>query len=66
MNLGYKPIKKNNLQLIYPSTAASLFHAYRRQLRRDYRKPLINIVSKKLLKLRDASSSYSEFNKERF
>ncbi len=66
MNLGYKPIKKNNMQLIYPSTAANLFHAYRRQLRRDYRKPLINIVSKKLLKLRDSSSSYADFNRDRF
>ena len=42
------------MQIIYPTTAANLFHAYRRQLRRDYRKPLINMVSKKLLKLKDS------------
>lgn len=56
MNYGYNPIKQGNMQIIYPTTAANLFHAYRRQLRRDYRKPLINMVSKKLLKLKDAAS----------
>ena len=63
---GYKPIKKNNMQVVYCSNAANLFHLYRRQLRRDYRKPLINMVSKKLLKLRDAQSSLGDFNAERF
>ena len=66
MMFGYKPIKKNNMQIINCSTASNLFHAYRRQLRRDYRKPLINIVNKKLLKLRDSCSSFADMNSDRF
>lgn len=53
----YHSMRNTNLQVINCSNSANLFHAYRRQLRRDYRKPLINLVSKKLLKLRDACSS---------
>lgn len=50
-------MRQTNLSVICVSNAANLFHAYRRQMRRDYRKPLINLVSKKLLKLREATSS---------
>lgn len=53
----FKALRSCNLQVINCSIASNLFHAYRRQLRRDYRKPLINLVSKKLLKLRDSCSS---------
>ena len=59
-------MKNANLQVICCSNAANLFHAYRRQLRRDFRKPLINIVNKKLLKLRDACSPLSELSQLRF
>lgn len=48
----YSPLRSVNFNVICVSNAANLFHAYRRQMRRDYRKPLINLVSKKLLKLR--------------
>jgi 2-oxoglutarate dehydrogenase E1 component len=44
------------MMVVCVSNAANLFHAYRRQMRRDYRKPLINLMSKKLLKLKEASS----------
>lgn len=59
--IDYDALRKTNMQVINCSTAANLFHAYRRQLRRDFRKPLINLVSKKLLKLRDACSPIEEF-----
>ena len=59
-------MKNTNLHVICCSNAANLFHAYRRQLRRDYRKPLINIVNKKLLKLRDACSTLAELSTPRF
>jgi 2-oxoglutarate dehydrogenase E1 component len=62
----YKPIKNSNMQIICCSVAGNLFHAYRRQLRRDYRKPLINFVNKKLLKLKDATSSFKFLNNDRF
>ena len=32
---------EDNMQVVYPSTPASYFHALRRQLHRDFRKPLI-------------------------
>lgn len=51
------------MSVICVSNASNLFHAYRRQMRRDYRKPLINLISKKLLKLREAASSINEFQK---
>ena len=38
----------------------------RRQMRRDYRKPLINFVNKKLLKFRDACSSLEDLNADHF
>lgn len=61
-----KALRRTNLQVVNCSCASNIFHAYRRQLRRDYRKPLINLVSKKLLKLRDACSPLEEFNRETF
>ena len=62
----YKPLRHTNMHVICVSNAAYLFHAYRRQLRRDFRKPLINLVSKKLLKLRDSTSPISELESDRF
>ena len=62
----YKPLRHTNMHVICVSNAANLFHAYRRQLRRDFRKPLINLVSKKLLKLRDASSPITDLERDRF
>lgn len=56
----FSPLRNINLQVICVSNASNLFHAYRRQLRRDYRKPLINFVSKKLLKLKEATSPLSD------
>lgn len=35
-------------------------------MRRDYRKPLINFVNKKLLKHKDASTTFEELNTDRF
>lgn len=63
---SYDAMKATNMHVICCSNAANLFHAYRRQLRRDYRKPLINFVSKKLLKLRDAGSPLSQLTKDSF
>ncbi|EGR28489.1 hypothetical protein IMG5_174430 [Ichthyophthirius multifiliis] len=50
-----------NLQLIYCSTAANYFHALRRQIRRPFRKPLVNLFSKRLLRFQGATSSLQEF-----
>ncbi|XP_017781727.1 PREDICTED: probable 2-oxoglutarate dehydrogenase E1 component DHKTD1 homolog, mitochondrial [Nicrophorus vespilloides] len=49
-----------NMQVCQPSTPAQYFHLLRRQMLRNYRKPLIVIAPKTLLRLSAATSSYSE------
>ena len=41
---------QNNMAVVYPSTPASYFHVLRRQLHRDFRKPLIVMTPKSLLR----------------
>lgn len=45
-------LKSGNIQVICCSTTSNYFHAMRRQLHRNYRKPLIAFNSKKLLKFK--------------
>ncbi len=40
----------DNMQVINPSTGAQIFHALRRQVRRNFRKPLIVMTPKSLLR----------------
>ncbi|MDT8309170.1 MAG: 2-oxoglutarate dehydrogenase E1 component [Bacteroidales bacterium] len=41
---------ENNMQVVVPSTPANFFHLLRRQLHRDFRKPLIVFAPKSLLR----------------
>lgn len=50
-----------NMQVAYPTTPANLFHLLRRQMHRQFRKPLILLFSKSLLRHPLARSSLSEF-----
>lgn len=50
-----------NLQVVNPSTPAQYFHVLRRQMVRDFRKPLIVVAPKILLRLSDAASQYTDF-----
>ncbi|BFZ61136.1 2-oxoglutarate dehydrogenase E1 component [Saitoella coloradoensis] len=50
-----------NMQIVYPTTPASLFHALRRQIHREFRKPLILFFSKALLRHPLARSDLDEF-----
>lgn len=50
----------DNLQVLYPSTPASYFHGLRRQLKRDFRKPLIVMTPKSLLRHKRCVSKFSE------
>lgn len=50
-----------NLQVINPSTPAQYYHALRRQLLRNFRKPLVVVAPKILLRLSDAVSGHTEF-----
>lgn len=50
-----------NFQIINPTTPAQYYHALRRQIVRNFRKPLIVVAPKTLLRLSDATSSHDEF-----
>ena len=56
----------NNLQVANCTTPANLFHLLRRQLHRDFRKPLIIFTPKSLLRHPDCVSGIEEFTKGRF
>ncbi|KAG7664748.1 KGD1 [[Candida] subhashii] len=53
-----------NMQVAYPTTPANLFHLLRRQMHRQFRKPLILFFSKSLLRHPLARSNLSEFTGE--
>jgi 2-oxoglutarate dehydrogenase E1 component len=57
---------ENNIQVIYPSTPAQIFHLLRRQVLRPSRKPLVVMSPKSLLRHPAAVSSLSEFAEGRF
>ena len=46
-----------NLLVVNPTTPAQYFHVLRRQLKRDYRKPLVIISPKTLLRMDAATST---------
>jgi 2-oxoglutarate dehydrogenase E1 component len=51
---------QENFQVAQPSTAAQLFHLLRRQVLRQYRKPLVVFTPKSLLRHPDAASDLAE------
>ncbi len=51
---------RDNMQVVNPTTPASLFHLLRRQMHRSFRKPLIVMSPKSLLRHKLAVSSLSE------
>jgi 2-oxoglutarate dehydrogenase E1 component len=57
---------ENNLQIINATTPAQQFHALRRQLKRDFRKPLICFTPKKLLRYPSCVSKLKDFTEGRF
>ncbi len=50
-----------NMQVVYPTTPANYFHVLRRQMLRDYQKPLIVITPKSLLRHKRAISTLADF-----
>jgi 2-oxoglutarate dehydrogenase E1 component len=57
---------ENNLQIINATTPAQQFHAIRRQLKRDFRKPLICFTPKKLLRYPTCVSTLKDFTNDCF
>jgi 2-oxoglutarate dehydrogenase E1 component len=57
---------ENNMQVCYPSTPAQYFHLLRRQMKRPFRKPLVVMTPKSLLRHKAAVSPLDELVKGRF
>jgi 2-oxoglutarate dehydrogenase E1 component len=51
---------EENIQVCYPTTPAQYFHLLRRQVKRDFRKPLVVLTPKSLLRHSLAVSNLSE------
>jgi 2-oxoglutarate dehydrogenase E1 component len=51
---------EHNMQVCVPSNAAQIFHLLRRQMLRPFRKPLVVLTPKSLLRKKEASSSIQE------
>jgi 2-oxoglutarate dehydrogenase E1 component len=51
---------ENNIQVVNPSNPASIFHLLRRQVLRDFRKPLVVMTPKSLLRHKLAVSNLSD------
>ena len=56
----------NNMQIVQPTTASQIFHVLRRQMLRMFRKPLVIMTPKSLLRAKDATSVLAEFTKGEF
>ncbi|MEO7032151.1 MAG: 2-oxoglutarate dehydrogenase E1 component [Herbaspirillum sp.] len=56
----------NNMQVVQPTTAAQIFHLLRRQMVRLFRKPLIILTPKSLLRNKEAASPLADLAKGSF
>ncbi len=57
---------EENLQIVYPSTPSQYFHCLRRQVVRQWRKPLVVMTPKSLLRHGRCTSSLAELASGRF
>jgi 2-oxoglutarate dehydrogenase E1 component len=57
---------QDNLQVCVPSTPSQIFHLLRRQMVRDYRKPLITMTPKSLLRHKLAVSTLEDLTEGKF
>jgi 2-oxoglutarate dehydrogenase E1 component len=55
---------EDNMQVAYPTTPANYFHILRRQMLRDFRKPLVIMTPKSLLRHKLAVSNAADFTGE--
>jgi len=56
----------DDMQVVYPSTPAQFFHVLRRQMKRSFRKPLIVMTPKSLLRHPRAVSTVEDLVTDRF
>ena len=57
---------QHNIQVCYPSTPAQMFHMIRRQMLRPYRKPLVVMTPKSLLRHKLSTSSLEDLHSGQF
>lgn len=57
---------ENNIQVCNLTTPAQLFHVLRRQMKREFKKPLIIMSPKSLLRHKDCVSKVADFTDEEF
>jgi 2-oxoglutarate dehydrogenase E1 component len=57
---------EDNIQVVYPTTPAQFFHLLRRQVKRDFRKPLVVMTPKPLLRSKQAVSTLNDLATGRF
>jgi 2-oxoglutarate dehydrogenase E1 component len=56
----------NNMQICQPTNASQIFHVLRRQMLRMFRKPLVILTPKSLLRNKEATSPLQEFTRGEF
>ncbi|TAL26818.1 MAG: 2-oxoglutarate dehydrogenase E1 component [Aquabacterium sp.] len=56
----------NNMQICQPTNASQIFHLLRRQMLRMFRKPLVIMTPKSLLRNKEATSPLQEFTRGEF
>lgn len=61
----YKQCFFNNIQVANPTTPANYFHFLRRQIKREFRKPLVVMSPKRLLRHKSAVSDLAELADDR-
>ena len=57
---------EHNMQVVQPTTPAQIFHVLRRQMIRQFRKPLVILTPKSLLRNKEAVSPLEELSKGGF
>ena len=57
---------EDNIQICQPTTAAQYFHLLRRQALRPWRKPLVVLTPKSMLRHRDSASPIESFSRDGF
>ena len=56
----------DNMQVVYPTTSAQMFHLIRKQVKQGFRKPLIVMTPKSMLRLKAAESRIEGFTEGHF
>jgi len=57
-------LRQTNMQVVHPSTSANYFHLLRTHMRMPFRKPVVVVAPKKLLKFKGAASDLEDFGED--